>query len=258
MRKRSHKTFFLRFIRVRRKIFKLFVTAANAASRRVLYKEPGYHAVLSLKGKPVCALKIDQSWYGVLDNLRRELGTDTIEHSQIKALIDMATMPVCPKEGFIRRSILGKRFNKEDLVDHETSAGVFRMNDTYLIQDHVKHDMLTFPIGKCKNGEVPSEGLCTEMREELGIDVAAAKLVCDFTKVYDFTGKPVNIHTFVFDVLSYQGTITNKEPEKCRELRWMTRAEIEQAARDGRRIAHCVTAYFNHLDGKDVNESITD
>ncbi len=134
------------------------------------------------------------------------------------------------------------RFNEEDLRNHETSAGVIiNDNGEYCIQDHVKHDMLTFPIGKVKPPETPLEGLKTEMKEELGITVQKAKELFNYKRVYDFDGKKIVINTHVFLIEKYTGTIKNKEPKKHRWVRFMT---LDNVVKSKRRIADCVLEYI--------------
>lgn len=132
-------------------------------------------------------------------------------------------------------------YNAEDLVDHETSSGIIRQGNKYLIQDHVKHNMLTFPVGKAKPNETPLDCLKTEFNEELGIRVTNAKKLFDFTKIYDFNGKKVKIKCHMFDVLSYTGKIENKEPEKHRWMKFMTLDEVKSS---GRKISDCVSQYI--------------
>lgn len=146
------------------------------------------------------------------------------------------------------------KFTKEDLVPHVTSAAVFKKklkkdgDVLYLIMDHVKHNMLTFPIGKCKEGEEPFDGLCTEVMEELGVDICWATEACTYNKTYDFDGVEVPIETHVYDVhLVKDGTYTNREPDKCRGIMWMTEQEILSC---NRKIADCVLEYFKSKRAK--------
>lgn len=133
-------------------------------------------------------------------------------------------------------------YNEEDMRNHETSAGVIKDNQgRYLIQDHVKHNMLTFPIGKIKPPETPLDGLKTEMWEELGIKVLQAKELFTYKKTYIFDGKPIKILTYVFDIIKYTGTPKNKEPKKHRWVKFMN---LDDVVNSKRRIADCVTEYL--------------
>lgn len=139
------------------------------------------------------------------------------------------------------------KYTKEDLVPHETCAGAIQNKDRdgqirWLILDHVKHDMLTFPIGKCKPDQTIEECLRSEIKEEVGIDVVKAKEAVAYTNVYDFDGTKVPIFTHVFEVEQWDGYPANLEPTKHRKLKMMTEEEIMSS---GRKIAHCIMAYFN-------------
>lgn len=121
-----------------------------------------------------------------------------------------------------------EEYNNEDRVDHRSAAGIIRDADgRILVLRHVKHQCLSLPVGKCKPGESPLQGLCTEMREELGIEVLDASEVATFQKSYDFTGKPVNVDMHVFRINSYAGEIRNMEPAKCAGLLWTTEGDLQ-------------------------------
>lgn len=138
--------------------------------------------------------------------------------------------------------ILESKYNEEDLRNHETSAGVIKdSHGKFLIQDHVKHNMLTFPIGKVKPPETPLDGLKTEMLEELGIKVIQAKELFTYKRVYDFDGKKILINTHVFDILKYTGSIKNKEPKKHRWIKFM---DMKDVLKSGRKIADCIIEYL--------------
>ena len=143
------------------------------------------------------------------------------------------------------------KFNTEDKRDHHSTAAVIRNKDwKYLIMRHVKHNMLTFCIGKCKPEGTPSQGLRTEALEELGIHISHAKEVTHYEKTYDFTGQSVKVDTHLFEVQVYDGNIYNKEPHKCGGLLWMTREELEAAYARGERVADCIMEYFKYLNQK--------
>ena len=150
-------------------------------------------------------------------------------------------------------------FNAEDKVDHRTAALLATCNKKWLLSINLKHHMLTLPIGKVHPNESILEGLCREMREELGIRLNEIYrpndiiLSARFRKTYDFDGTPVNIETFVFHVNSDEryangiwGTAENKEPEKCGGLMWVNRDDIRRIAEStGLMLADCVDAALN-------------
>lgn len=138
------------------------------------------------------------------------------------------------------------KYNDEDRVDHQSAAGlIIDEQGRILVQRHVKHQMLTLPIGKCKQHETPLQGLFTEMKEELGIGVQAVIETCSYKKVYGFTGKPVNIDTHIFRIYRYDGEIRNMEPEKCSGLLWMTKDELRTTSE---KVADCLRVILDILD----------
>ena len=152
------------------------------------------------------------------------------------------------------KKITPGKYNAEDKKPHDTVAAIFSKGSgdkcKYLIEDHIKHDMLTFPIGKVKPDQSITEALEAECHEETNLKVKEYQEVLNYSRFYDFTGKKVPVHTHVFKVISYTGELKNAEPKKHRWIRWMTRKDIEGAKR---KIADAVVAYFKWLD--DVNEA---
>lgn len=157
------------------------------------------------------------------------------------------------------------KFNAEDMKDHRTVALALMVKDTYLFSINLKHHMITFPIGKVRDGETLEEGLRREIAEELGVDYKAycrdsvyglpnysdPTLVHTYVKQYDFTGKPVNVETNIFLLLDMEVfesmllKIKNAEPEKCGGIFY---ARIEDAIHMARslnlKIADCVMEYL--------------
>lgn len=148
------------------------------------------------------------------------------------------------------------KYSDEDLQAHETVAAIFSKGTgdscKYLVLDHVKHNMLAPCVGKVKSDQTVTEGLLTEVEEELGVKLTQYKELLNYSKTYDFGGVKVAIKTHVFKAISHTGTISNKEPKKHKSLTWMTRSEIEKSKR---KIADAFLAYFKWLD--DTNTPTT-
>lgn len=153
-----------------------------------------------------------------------------------------------------------QQFNDEDKVDHRTVALLATCNKKWLLSINLKHHMLTLPIGKVHPDESLLEGLCREMREELGFPdleymygPSNIILKTKFRKTYDFDGTPVNVETFVFHVDEQDhyangiwGVAENREPEKCGGLMWVNRDDIRRIAEStGLMLADCVDAALN-------------
>lgn len=117
-------------------------------------------------------------------------------------------------------------------------AGIIVSNNRVLIQDHVKCDMLTCPIGKLELNESVEAGLEREMYEELNIRVTSSKLL-----VHESCNvQGMQIPTYVYSIDDYHGYIMNKEPEKHRSLRWYTVSELRNS---GRRLSQALQLWLN-------------
>lgn len=119
------------------------------------------------------------------------------------------------------------KFNSEDLQDHHGIAAVIIDNrGRILMQDHVKYNFWTIPVGKVKHDETVEEGLTVELKEEL--DIVPTKYYELFTtkRSYEREGKMVTVTQHVFFISEYKGTVKNNEPEKHRSIKWMYPDEI--------------------------------
>lgn len=146
---------------------------------------------------------------------------------------------------------LKTKYNSEDLKPHDSVAAAIYEGTgderKYLILNHVKHQMYTFPIGKVKDDQTIEEGLLAEVEEETGCKITAYRAATNFFKTYKFGDKNVKVHTHVYEVTKYTGTPANKEPHKHTWMKWMTREEIESSKH---KVADAIVAYFEYLDAK--------
>lgn len=148
-------------------------------------------------------------------------------------------------------SLHGK-FSDEDITPHDSVTAIiskgYGEKCRYLMMDHVKHNMITPCVGKVKSDQSLLEGLMAETKEELGIKPTEYQELFQFTKTYAYDDVKVKVKMHVFKIVKFTGTITNKEPKKCKGISWMTRSEIEKSKR---KKADAIMAYFQWLD--DVN-----
>ena len=154
------------------------------------------------------------------------------------------------------------QFNNEDMRNHRTVALVatdegfpqYKFGPSrYLFSINLKHRMVTFPIGKCHPNEGLADGLIRETLEELGLKLNTNDITkepcCSFTKIYDFTGTPVEIETNLFRIKGGDGDwicrrAVNREPDKCGGIFIATLDDaINIAKSTGLQIADCVTFY---------------
>ncbi len=118
-------------------------------------------------------------------------------------------------------------YNSADLVDHEGVAAVIKNNQgEVLVFFHKKFEFWTIPIGKAESNESVYQGLCTELKEECGIDVIQAKEIA--TKQYASLreGKEIKLNSHVYEILEYSGEIINGEPNKHPVMKFVSIDEL--------------------------------
>lgn len=118
-------------------------------------------------------------------------------------------------------------YKPADLVDHDGVMGIIKDNyGRILMQDHVKFNFWTIPIGKADPGESPEDALDKEIEEECAIKVKGKKLLDVKPHSYVRWGNKVTVTKYLYEILDFEGEIKNSEPEKHRELKFMTIDEI--------------------------------
>lgn len=80
----------------------------------------------------------------------------------------------------------------------------------------------SLPSGHVDVGEMPTEAMVREAKEEIGIECKEEDLVC----VHALFERD-NYADYYFTLCSYEGEPENKEPEKCGEVRWATLSELQ-------------------------------
>jgi 8-oxo-dGTP diphosphatase len=84
------------------------------------------------------------------------------------------------------------------------------------------------PAGHIEKGELPSEALIREAKEEIGIDIAPED--CELAHIsyrpkHDNTDNRVD---FFFRVKKWAGDVRIMEPEKCDDLKWVTLQDLPE------------------------------
>lgn len=74
--------------------------------------------------------------------------------------------------------------------------------------------------GAIEKKESAKQALIRELSEELEISAAYENI--EFVHVMHFMGKTRPCVGFFYRISTWQGTITNKEPEKCGNLQWFS------------------------------------
>jgi len=84
------------------------------------------------------------------------------------------------------------------------------------------------PAGHVDKGELPSEALIREAKEEIGIVVSPEDIELvhiSYRPKHDSTDNRVD---FFFRVKKWSGEVKNMEPNKCDDLRWVNIHELPQ------------------------------
>lgn len=82
------------------------------------------------------------------------------------------------------------------------------------------------PAGHIDAGELPSEALIREAREEIGIDLYPEDIELvhvSYRPKHDNTDNRVD---FFFRVKKWAGDVRNMEPDKCDDLKWVALGEL--------------------------------
>ena len=82
------------------------------------------------------------------------------------------------------------------------------------------------PAGHVEAGELPTEAIIRETKEEVNIDLTASQL--EFAHVsyrpkHDQTADRVDLF---FRARTWDGEVKNMEPEKCDDLKWVSMKEL--------------------------------
>lgn len=88
--------------------------------------------------------------------------------------------------------------------------------------------LYSVPAGHIDANELPTEALVREIKEEIGIAIhpAHARFVhISFRPKHDATGDRVD---YYFEARQWEGEVTNQEPHKCDDLRWVSVAELPE------------------------------
>lgn len=105
-------------------------------------------------------------------------------------------------------------------------AVIIKRNGKILCLDHVKEGKWTIPMGKVDEGEKsPLNAIQRELWEELNIKNVKTKHVVSIP-IKMFAGDIVIWD--VFEVIGYNGTIVNKEPEKHLGMEYFSLDEIKK------------------------------
>lgn len=84
------------------------------------------------------------------------------------------------------------------------------------------------PAGHIDTGELPTEAMIREAKEEIGITLVKDDLRfvhTSFRPKHDETGDRVD---YFFEATRWEGEVVNAEPHKCDDLRWVKPTELPE------------------------------
>ena len=123
-----------------------------------------------------------------------------------------------------------KQFKSGIKATHILASGIIRDKaGRMLLEWHNKANGLVLPSGKANPNEDPYKTLVRELHEELGIIVTDATLNerSSYQAEYPVgSGNWVIFDEYNYIVNSYTGIIENREPEKHKELTWLSESEL--------------------------------
>lgn len=138
-------------------------------------------------------------------------------------------------------------FSQTELRDHDVVTAIIKKDNRYLVLWHNKYDFWAFPTSKVDPGESPLQALSREMREEIGIQVTNSIWIKEVDKKDKRDQVVVNIRYHLFEILAYEGEISNREPSKHREIRWLSQQDLSDQS-----LSFGAKAYFKGLDSRKV------
>jgi ADP-ribose pyrophosphatase YjhB (NUDIX family) len=120
-------------------------------------------------------------------------------------------------------------YETDDLSDHIAIGAIIKNNkNQILMQDHVKRNVWTIPIGKVDDNENIQHALIRELKEEIGITIKKVKQISINKRVYPVGTYFINVTEHLYEVLEYDGIPKNLEPLKHRSIQWMNLTKIKK------------------------------
>ncbi len=104
-----------------------------------------------------------------------------------------------------------------------------------------KDGLFTLPSGHIDEGELPSEAMIRELKEEVGLIVSRTAILPVHT-MYRIADSGRTYIDYYFEIKNYKGEALNKEPEKCSQLAWLEFKEDSSELINGVKIALSLTA----------------
>ncbi len=121
-------------------------------------------------------------------------------------------------------------YTKGDLDNHHAVAAIVydKTNKKILMQEHIKLNLWTIPIGKVDNNDSLHDSLKRELLEETGISLIKFKEVDSITNKYVTQHKWISVVAHIFEVSKYKGIPRNLEPKKHKQQKFVNINDIKK------------------------------
>ncbi|MDD2391634.1 MAG: NUDIX hydrolase [Bacilli bacterium] len=127
------------------------------------------------------------------------------------------------------------KYNEGDKINHNSVGAIIRDKEgRILVQDHIKYNFITLPIGKADLNKIQEEELIREVKEETDIDILELHQIMREKKVDIRDGIKVTMHIILFEVTKWTGIVKNMEPHKHKYIKFMSFDEIMTATSNGK------------------------
>ncbi len=146
------------------------------------------------------------------------------------------------------RCLTGEKILKGEVVPQGRfyiTVAVFIENykDEFLLQINKKYNMWTTTGGHPKSGETSLEGIITEIKEELGIDVSKDELKLfktiktedDFVDLY-YLKKDIKIEDIV------------KQDEEVGDVKWFSKEQIKELIKESKFLPPHIAFFYDCLE----------
>lgn len=90
----------------------------------------------------------------------------------------------------------------------------------------------SLPAGHLEKDETVTDAVIREVREEVGIVLSAEAVKVDHVLYRTKKSEEFEYVDFFFSADRWQGEVSNKEPEKCDDLRWFPVSQLPEKTLD--------------------------
>ena len=150
-------------------------------------------------------------------------------------------------------------------IRNTVSAVITNEEHKILFEDHIKCNGFTLPGGKVEESDISlTEALMRELHEELGITVTEGSCIHLFSNFFQDveypvgSGNKITYMSHVYIISEYYGDITNMEPDKHRDVKFLSLPELQNLNRTNitDSLIHYMQTKEKVLSGEETNKTI--